>query len=203
MFRRKEKNKRPCGVQFSIELNAMALEDVANNSEPPSIQGMTDAWLNYNCTKICVGIAAINTIDNRIIYMSGPNGSVCMTMDFDINLPFPVGSNKTEIVEVRETKNFIFLSFEGVVIMAVPAPYILNLLNGEPIIEYHNTKKDRLGDKSDIVIEVSSPNGEYSLPILSNVAKEWFKYENTVAKVLTTLILEDNDFPLELGISTS
>jgi len=203
MFRKKDKKiKKPLGVQFRIELNAMTLGDVADNSEPPSTQDMAKAWLRNNCTKIHVGIAAINGTDNNIVYISGSDANVYMTMDFDIRLPFPIGPNKTDTVQVTETEDFIFLSFEDIAIMALPTSYIISSLIGEPITDYRNVIKDQFGNKSEIEIKVTSPKGEYNLPVITNVAKKWFNYENTAAKVLTTLILTNDDFPLELGVST-
>lgn len=195
------KKEKPFGVQLSIELNAMTLGDVAKTSEPPSIERMSSVWLENNCTKICVGVAAINGVNDSVLFVSGSDGNVYRDMEFEIKLPFPVGPNKSEALQVTSSEDFIILSFEEVVIMAFPTCYIINSLMGEPLEEYRNAKKDTFGERSEIEIKVTSPKGECSLPVITKVAKQWFKYENTAAKVMATLILTKDDFPLELGIS--
>lgn len=203
MFWKKNKNiEKPFGVQFNIEFNAMTLDDVAETEEPPSTECMSNAWLKYNCTKICVGVAAINGVNDNVLFISGSNGEVYRDMEFEIKLPFPIGPNKAETVQVTPTDDFIFLSFDGVVIMALPTAYIINSLIGEPLVDYRNAKKDMFGEKSEIEIKVTSPKGEYYLPVISKVAKQWFKYENTAVKVMATLILSNDDFPLEIGLRT-
>jgi hypothetical protein len=201
MFWRKgEKNKKPLGVQLKIELNAMTLDDVAKTYKPPSIEDMSDVWLKFNCTRICVGIAAINGVGDNVLFFSGSDGNGYKDIEFEIGLPFTIGPNKTEIVQVTPTEDFIFLSFEKVVIMALPKAYIINSLIGKPLADYSDPIKDMAGEKSEIEIEVSSQNGEYKLPIISYVGRQWFKYENTAAKVMATLILTNDDFPLKLGV---
>ncbi len=203
MFWRKNKKiEKPFGVQLSIELNAMTLGDIAKTEEPPSIDRMSNAWLKYNCTKIIVGVAAINGVNDSVLFISGSNGRVYRDMEFEIELPFPMGPNKTKTVQVEPTDDFIFLSFEDIAIMALPTVYIVNSLIGKPLVEYRNAEKDMFGEKSELEIKVTSPKGEYILPVISKVAKQWFKYENTAVKVMATLILTNDDFPLELGITT-
>lgn len=201
-WKRNRNNKKPFGVQFSIELNAMTLDDVAETEEPPSIERMSNVWLKYNCTKISVGVAAINGVNDNVLFISGSNGQVYRDMGFEIKLPFPIGPNKAETVQVTPTDDFIFLSFEGVVIMALPTDYIVKSLTGEPLVKYRNAEKDMFGETSEIEIKIKSPKGEYYLPVISKVAKQWFKYENTAVKVMATLILTNDDFPLELGVKT-
>jgi hypothetical protein len=202
MFWSKNKKKeKPFGVQLSIDINAMTLGDVAKTSEPPSIKRMSNAWLKYNCTRISVGVAAVNGVKGSVLFFLGSDGCMYKDLDFEIKLPFPIGPNKTESVQVTPTDDFIFLSFEEVVIMAFPTSYIINSLIGEPLVEYRNAEKDMFGENSEIEINVTSPKGEYKLPVISKVAKQWFKYENTAVKVMSTLISTNDDFPLELGMS--
>ncbi len=203
MFWNKSKDlEKPIGVQISIELNAMTLGDIAKTSESPSIELMSNAWLKYNCTRISVGFAAINVVMDRVLFFSGSDGHVYRDLEFEIKLPFLIGPNKTETIQVTPTDDFIFLSFEEVVIMAFPTSFIVNSLLGKPLAEYRNPEKDMFGERSEIEIKVTSPKGECNLPVISKVAKRWFKYENTAAKVMATLILTNDDFPLELSMST-
>lgn len=203
MFWRKNKNiEKPFGVQLTIELNAMTFDDIAKTEEPPNIDRMSNAWLKFNCTKICMGVAAINGVNESVLFISGSDGKVYRDMEFEIKLPFPIGPNKTETVQVTSTDDFVFLSFDDIAIMALPIIYITNLLIGSPLVEYRNAEKDMFGEKSELEIKITSPKGEYNLPVISQVAKKWFKYENTAVKVMGTLILTHDDFPLELGINT-
>lgn len=203
MFWRKNKNiEKPFGVQLTIELNAMTFDDIAKTEEPPNIDRMSNAWLKFNCTKICMGVAAINGVNESVLFISGSDGKVYRDMEFEIKLPFPIGPNKTETVQVTSTDDFVFLSFDDIAIMALPIIYITNLLIGSPLVEYRNAEKDMFGEKSELEIKITSPKGEYNLPVISQVEKKWFKYENTAVKVMGTLILTHDDFPLELGINT-
>ena len=162
MFWRKDKKyEKPIGVQLSIELNAMTLGDVAKTSEPPNIERMSNVWLEYNCTKICTGVAAINGVKGSVLVISGSDGHIYIDMEFDIKLPFPISPNKTETIQVTSTANLIYLSFEEVVIMAFPTSYIVDSLVGVPLAEYSNATKELSGEQSEIEIVVISPEGDY------------------------------------------
>lgn len=201
-WNKRKKEIKPVGVQIKIEINAVTLSGLAGTSKHPSIERMSSAWLKENCTRLIVGIAAINSSIGTILYVSGSDGCVYKNMEFEIKLPFSIGKNKTDVIQIMPTENLIFIVFEGAAIMAFPSSYIFNLLSGESIVEYNDLVKNTFGEASDVNIKVTSENGEYNLPISSKVSKQWFKYENTAVKVLATLILSNEDFPLALNIRT-
>ena len=199
---KKSMKQKPFGVQLSIELNAMALTDVARTAKPPSIDDMTERWLKYNCTRIRLGIAAINSINNSALFVLGSDGCIYRDLDFEIKLPFHIGPNKTDTLQVIPTEDFVFLTFEEITIMAFPISYIVKSLLGEPLVEYREAEKDMFGEKSKENINITSPNGEYNLPVITKVASHWFKYENTAVKVHAIPIENNEFFPVKLGINT-
>lgn len=201
-WNRTKKVDKPLGVQLSIEINMSTLDNLAKTGTPPTIDDMSQAWFEYHCVSAKFGIAAINSINGKVLIHAGSDSCIYRDFDFDIKLPFCVGTKEDSLLKIASNDNFIFMSFEEVVIMAFPTSYIINSLTGKSLIDHRDILKNISGVKSEININSTSPSGEYNLPIISNLAEDWFTYENTVVKVMATLLSNDNDFPVELGFRT-
>jgi len=206
MFNRKAKEKtteKPLGVIISLDINTVTLGEIAAKAEPPTIQSMSSVWLNENCTKTCVDIAVINAVQNEVLFILGSDATIYRDADFNIRLPFPVGPNKTDVVSVTSTENLVLFSFDGIPIMGFPTTYIVNSLLGKPLAEYKNARKDLAGEEEEREIKVLSDSGDvYMLPLISKVAKNWFKYQNTAVKVKISPISSDDYEPITLRVKT-
>jgi hypothetical protein len=202
-WKRKKVVDKPLGVQLKIELNLSTLDKVAKTSNPPNTENMSNTWVEYHCVTASFGIAAINSVKDSILFYSGSDSCIYRDLDFEIKLPYQIGSKYTDLIKITPTEDFIFLSFDEVAIMAFPTPYIINSLMGKLLVDYRNVLKNEFGDKSEIDIKVTSLTGGYNLPIISTVAANWFVYENTAVKVMATLIANNDDFPINLGLNTN
>jgi hypothetical protein len=175
---------------------------LAKTGTPPNIDDMSNAWFKYHCVKAKFGIAAINSVNGKVLIHTGSDSCIYRDFDFDIKLPFSVGSKEDSLLKIASNDNFIFMSFEEVVIMSFPTSYIINSLTGKPLVDYRDVLNNISGVKSEINVNSTSPSGEYNLPIISNLAGDWFIYENTAVKVMATLLSNNDDFPVELGFSS-
>ncbi len=195
--KKKRTNKTPYGVELDIEINMTTLSKVFDKQTPPGITNIVDAWYEENCTTVSLGIAILKTTENVLI-VSGSDGNIYKDMQFDIKLPYKIARNSTNVIKVTSYNNFVFFSFEDIVIMAIPNKIIIDMLYGNPLAKFKDAIKEFKGYEKDI--EIDSDINDYSIAIKTKLGKDWFKYENTAVKVIAFPLDSGIEFPLNLTI---
>jgi len=188
VFGRKSKQPiSPMGASLRFQLNSSTLSDISATGSTPSISRMSSAWSSRNHVGIETSILVINCIDETPLFVS--NGAVYADLPIEMNIPFPIGRRKVQCLSLAKEYDLIRLCFEETVILAFPSAHLVALLLGQSVKEYGNAKDDMFGAPLGEPIYVAP--GEEEFPVLSKVAKKWFSYENTAAKVMGT--------PLDVG----
>ncbi|MBO6558628.1 MAG: hypothetical protein JJ957_19170 [Pseudomonadales bacterium] len=194
--KKKERQIRiPQGIFFQIDINIDTLDEIAKKLTPPSSEETAKSWLY--CTKVQIGIVAINGIQNNIIVMPGKEGAVYNEFEFEVSFPFRVARQDTQTLRLEYYNEFVLLSFMDVPVICIPSALIVSALRGEPLASYGNSITDMTGRESVQRIKIA----DHELPSILRVAKEWFSCKNTALDVRVTRVSAAS-FPLELGPAT-
>jgi hypothetical protein len=206
MFWKKKRKspKRPFAVFIHIELNLSTLSDIALKFGSPTITDMSNTWDKCNCVSTKITIVGFNTVNDKIIILSGADSHLYNDLQFQIKLPFHFGGRSDDpikFINVTTENDMVFFTINNIVFMAFPLQYFIKLLRAEPLAVYNDLRKDRFGEASEDEISITNYelDESYKIPIITSIASNFFQYKNTAAKLDVLAVDDDSDFPVNLS----
>lgn len=203
MFWKKKKyqhNAKPLGITLNVDINLVSLSNLSRSRQLPPLEAMSSAWQKENCITASLGISVLNIINDNILIVLGADGNIYQNIDFYIPLPSSLGRNFGNEIKVCTENSHMVFTYENIVIMSVPIENIGNMLAGTPLAQFDDSHSALAGIEENVVVKDYSGEGEYSVPMTTKVAENWFKYANAVIKVESQTIYPDGKFPLQLQI---
>lgn len=183
-FRRKKINANPpsAAVRISFSINYENLMNFSRDKHSASIENLKDNWSSYNHVILTIDFICLRTTNG--IFVSTKEG-VYNGLSFSNILPgnFTKMNDNASSFTTSVENNLVIFRIGQKALIGFPVNHVMNLLCGNRLVEYDTLLDDYWGIPRNTELIVDSVDRVEKLPLVENLARERFIYENSIARV--------------------